>query len=109
MFCEEQKIPADVSCGQEYEALLKCFLSGFFKNVAIRQHDGSFKTLVSREIVYIHPASVLFQTKQSIVMFSEWVKTSRQYLRNVSLIQPSWLGEVAPHIYARNSLMTIKK
>ncbi|KAJ3354224.1 putative ATP-dependent RNA helicase dhx33 [Kappamyces sp. JEL0680] len=106
-FCQEQRIDPLVSCGQEHEALIKCFLSGFFKNVAIRQHDGTFKTLLSREIVYIHPSSVLFQTKQPLVMFTEWVKTTRQYLRNVSLIQPSWLSEVAPHIYARNSMTTL--
>ena len=99
-------MPAVTSCGQNYEPLIKCFLAGFFKNVAIRQHDGSFKTLISREVVHIHPGSVLFQTKQPLVMFTEWVKTTRQYLRNVSLIQASWISEVAPHVYQRNSLQT---
>jgi HrpA-like RNA helicase len=104
-FCKQQDILHDTTCGQEYEPLLKCILSGFFKNVAIRQQDGSFKTLGSREDVYIHPSSVLFQTKQPLVMFTEWVKTTRQYLRSCSLIQPSWLSEVAPHVYARNSMV----
>jgi hypothetical protein len=108
-FCKEQKIDPKVSCGEDYDSLLKCFLTGFFKNVALREQDGSFKTLVSREVVHIHPASVLFQTKQQCVMFSEWVKTTKQYLRNVSVIQPSWLSEMAPHYYAKNSLLTINK
>lgn len=108
-FCELQALDPKLSCGEDYDNLLKCILAGFFKNVAVKQHDGSFKTIVSREIVHVHPASVLFQTKQQCVMFSEWVKTTKQYLRNVSAIQPSWLGEVAPHYYARNSMNTIKK
>ncbi len=106
-FCQEQKIDTDISCGQDFEALIKSLLAGFFKNVAIRQHDGTFKTLTSREIVYIHPSSILFQTRQPLVMFTEWVHTTRQYLRNCSLIQPAWLSEVAPHFYARNSMVTI--
>nr|KAJ3423303.1 Splicing factor 3B subunit 3 [Polyrhizophydium stewartii] len=105
-FCDQQDIPSDVSCGTDYEAVLRCFLSGFFRNVAIRQHDGSFRTLVSRQTVHIHPSSVLFGSKASAVMFSEWVHTTRQYLRNVSIIQPTWLGEVAPHYFALNSLNT---
>ncbi|KAJ3272638.1 putative ATP-dependent RNA helicase dhx33 [Terramyces sp. JEL0728] len=92
-FASQQNIDTSASCGQDYESLIKCLLSGFFKNVAIRQHDGTFKTLLTREIVYIHPTSVLFQTKQPAIMFSECVKTTRQYLKNVSVIQPSWLSE----------------
>eukprot|EP00842_Homolaphlyctis_polyrhiza_P007123 jgi/Hompol1/9/HPOL_001305-RA len=107
-FCDQVGIPSSVSCGNDHESLLKCILSGFFRNVAIRQHDGSFRTLVSRQTVHIHPSSVLFGSKTPSVMFSEWVHTSRQYLRNVSTIQVSWLNEVASHFYARNSLSTIE-
>ncbi|KAI8902060.1 P-loop containing nucleoside triphosphate hydrolase protein [Globomyces pollinis-pini] len=106
-FCEKEKIDTSLTSDNDYEALLKTILSGFFKNVAIRQHDGSYQTLLSRQQVYIHPSSVLFQAKHPCIMFSEWVKTTRQYLRNVSVIQPSWLSEVAPHFYAKNSLMTL--
>jgi hypothetical protein len=108
-FCQQQRIDPTISCGDGLDSLLKCFLSGFFKNVAFRHQDGSYKTLASREIVHIHPSSVLFQSKHPCVMFSEWVKTTKQYLRNVSVIQPTWLNEVAPHYYSRNSLVTINK
>jgi HrpA-like RNA helicase len=107
-FCVEQGMDPNISCGQNYASLIKCILAGFFKNVAIRQNDGTFKTLGSREIVHLHPGSVLFQTKQECLVFTEWVKTSKSYLRNCSLIQPSWISEVAPHYYAKNSMTTIK-
>ncbi|KAH6560728.1 hypothetical protein BASA81_005241 [Batrachochytrium salamandrivorans] len=107
-FCEQQNIPPSVSCGTDYESVQKCLLSGFFRNIAIRQHDGSYKTLASRQTVHIHPSSVLFRSSTPSVMFSEWVHTSRMYLRNVSMVQVAWLGEVAGHYYGRNSLNTIK-
>ncbi|KAJ1330021.1 hypothetical protein BSLG_009809 [Batrachochytrium salamandrivorans] len=107
-FCEQQNIPPGVSCGTDYESVQKCLLSGFFRNIAIRQHDGSYKTLASRQTVHIHPSSVLFRSSTPSVMFSEWVHTSRMYLRNVSMVQVAWLGEVAGHYYGRNSLNTIK-
>lgn len=96
-FTHQMGIPSS-TCLNNYEPLLQCFLTGFFKNVAIRQHDGSYQTL-SRQQVWIHPSSVLFQQKAPCVMFGEWVETTRHYLRHVSYIQPSWVGKVAPQYY----------
>src|SRR5688572_17379383 len=39
-FCEQQEIDPTVSCGENHDQLLKCFLTGYFKNVALRQQDG---------------------------------------------------------------------
>ena len=106
-FCIEQKLDPTLSCGTSFEPILKSITAGFFKNIAIKQLDGSYKTLGSRELVQIHPSSILFQLKQECVLFSEWVKTSKSYLRNCSVVKPSWLSEIAPHYYKRNSLLTI--
>ena len=106
-FCKQNSIPPETSCGTEYEDLIKCFLNGFFKNVAIRQHDGSYQTL-NRQQVWIHPSSVLFGQKAQAIMFVEWVHTTRHYLRHASRIQPQWLSQVAPHYYAKNSLSTLE-
>lgn len=106
-FCTQLHIPMS-SCN-EHEPILKSFLTGFFKNVAIRQPDGSYQTL-NKQKVWIHPSSTLFNQKScELIMFGEWVETSRPYLRNVSRIQPSWVSEAAPHYYKRNSLQSKAK
>ena len=105
-FCKEQQILTTETpqpSNDAVESLLKCLLGGFFRNVAIRQHDGTYRTLATRQTVHIHPSSVLFGKNATAVMFTEWVHTSRQYLRNVSAIQPGWLNEIAPHYFNRTS------
>jgi HrpA-like RNA helicase len=100
-FCTQLNMP--LTSTKDHEAILKCFLHGFFKNVAVRQVDGSYQSL-TRQQVWIHPSSTLFNSKCELVMFGEWVETSRAYLRNCSRVQPTWVSEAAPHYYKRNSL-----
>ncbi|KAJ3170754.1 putative ATP-dependent RNA helicase dhr2 [Geranomyces variabilis] len=101
-FTARQGIDANVSCGTDnYEAVLKCFLSGCFQNVAMRTPDGSYKTLVGNQAVYIHPSSVLFLKKPDAVVYNELMHTSKQYMRNISIIYPPWLLDVAPQYYGR--------
>lgn len=104
-FCQQLKMPLSSSSEPEY--ITKTLLHGFFKNIAIKQSDGSYQTL-SRQQVWIHPSSTLFNQKSDIVMFGEWVQTSKAYLRNVSRVRADWVSEVAPHYYKRNSLTTIQ-
>jgi HrpA-like RNA helicase len=102
--CQKLEINPNASCSliSEWENILKCFLTGFFMNVAVLQHDGSYKTLVSNQVVYIHPSSVLFGRKPEAVFFTELVQTSKKYMRKISSIQMSWLVEVAPHYYGKS-------
>lgn len=86
-----------------YENIVKCFLTGFFQNVAFLQPDGtSYKVLASNQLVHIHPSSVLFGKKCKAVFFNELVHTSKKYMRNVTQIQPAWVIEVSSHYYGRN-------
>jgi ATP-dependent RNA helicase DHX8/PRP22 len=56
----------------------------------------SFSKITSRNIVQIHPSSVLFSSKPSCVLFNELVKTNKTYIRDVSVISSSWLLEQNP-------------
>ena len=49
-FCEQQDIDPEVSCGTDYEPLLKCILSGLFLNTAVIQPDNSYRTLVGNQV-----------------------------------------------------------
>lgn len=104
-FCEQLGIDAST---QDTSQVVMCFLTGFFRNVALRNRDGSYTTL-NRQQVWIHPSSLMFNQKAECVMFIEAAETTRSYLRNVSIVLPNWLHTAAPHYYQQNSLMTIKR
>ncbi|RKO84913.1 P-loop containing nucleoside triphosphate hydrolase protein, partial [Blyttiomyces helicus] len=106
-FCEKRDIPSSTTCGTDFEPMLKCFLSGCFQNVATLQPDGTYKTLGTNQVVHIHPSSVLFGRKAPAVFFNELVRTSKQYMRNLCLMQLSWLLDVAPGYYGRSSAESI--
>jgi len=54
--------------------------------------------------VEIHPQSSLFQQHPGMVVYSELVLTTKEFMRNVIDIQPEWLMEVAPHYYKSKEL-----
>lgn len=84
------------SCMHEYDKVLRCFMTGLFQNIALRQPDQTYKSLYTGKTVYIHPSSVLFQSKVEAVMYSELVLTTRVYMRNVCRITPLWLTNYFP-------------
>ncbi|KNC49585.1 DEAH box polypeptide 16 [Thecamonas trahens ATCC 50062] len=83
------------------EALKKALLAGAFMDVALLQPDGSYKTAKSSRAVLIHPSSVLFRAKKAqALLYNELLLTSRQFMRTVTRINPKWLPEIAPGMYA---------
>ena len=47
--CNRMGIPTNISCGNEYEIVLKCMLCGFFRNSAILQPTNNYKTIFSNQ------------------------------------------------------------
>ncbi|KIV91885.1 hypothetical protein PV10_06376 [Exophiala mesophila] len=45
--------------------ILRCLLTGFHTNVARLSHDGSYRTILTNQVVAIHPSSVLFSIPNS--------------------------------------------
>ncbi|XP_065885250.1 ATP-dependent RNA helicase DHX33-like isoform X2 [Dysidea avara] len=86
---------------QDSDAIRLCLLHGFFMNVAEHVQDGHYRTLSTRQEVYIHPSSCLFPCRPHphLVLYSDLVHTSKCYMRNVSIIEPNWLLEVAPNYF----------
>jgi ATP-dependent RNA helicase DHR2 len=77
------------------DQILKCLLAGFWMNTAVFNEDGSYKTVVGRHTVAIHPSSVLFGRKMEAILFTEYVFTTKNYGRNVSGVRLKWIDEVA--------------
>lgn len=67
-------------------------------NIATLSSEGDSYQLVfgNREKVYIHPGSVLNESRPRCVFYSELVLTSKEYIRVVSEIEPSWIAGIAP-------------
>lgn len=56
--------------------------------------------------VAIHPSSVLHNSKAECIVFNELVRTTRQYARDATVVESSWLPELAPAFFARRHANT---
>jgi len=81
------------------EAIRKAIVSGFFANAARLQANGSYSTVRDRQTLYLHPSSVVFKHPPDWVVFHEVMLTTKEYMRDVTAIDPFWLSEIAPHFY----------
>lgn len=77
------------------ETLLKCFLKAFSDKTASLQPDGSYSILQGRNVVAIHPSSVLYGQKTEAIMFLDHVFTQKNYAKKVSRVQLNWIVEAA--------------
>ncbi|CAO3628301.1 unnamed protein product [Mucor hiemalis] len=79
----------------------KCITSGYFSQAAIAEPDGSgrFRTIRDNVLLQIHPNSVLFNRNPKCVVFHEVIETTQAYMRDLTVIEPDWLAELAPHFY----------
>lgn len=100
-YCEGMGLPI-VSCGDERENFQRCLAAAFFLHAAQRQPDGLYRALASGQSVTLHPSSVLFERKPEFVVFNEMVRTTKQYIRDLTQIEPQWLAELAPKFYSVN-------
>jgi pre-mRNA-splicing factor ATP-dependent RNA helicase DHX16 len=88
----------------------KAILSGFFYNVArISREGGSYRTIKKNQSVHIHPTSALHDCLPRWVVFNEIKQTTKEYMRNISEIEPSWLVEVAPSFYDKEEIEELAK
>jgi len=92
----------------------KCLVSGFFAQAARIAPDGTH-WIHALEVapkgvrglsytptkLWMHPTSILFKQTPKWVIFHEVVETGKgkAYMREVTEIEPEWLGELAPHFY----------
>lgn len=88
----------DFSDSEYYNNIRRCLISGLFMQVAHLQKQGHYLTVKDQQVVSIHPSSVL-DSKPPWIFFQEFVLTSRNYVRTVSVARLEWLTELAPHYY----------
>ena len=79
--------------------LILLLYQGFFRNAAKKDPQEGYRTLVDAQMVSIHPSSALFHRQPEWVVFHEVVQTTKEYLREVTTIDPKWLVEYAPAFF----------
>ena len=88
-----------VSCGRETMKVRQALCSGFFRNSARKDPHEGYKTLVEGTPVYMHPSSALFNRPAEHVIYDLLFETTKEYMLNVTVIEPKWLVEAAPTFF----------
>lgn len=91
-------VSLDYSDESYYYNIRKCLAAGLFMQVAHLQRQGHYLTVKDQQVVAIHPSSVV-DNKPPWIVFQEFVLTTRNYVRTVSVVKIEWLVELAPHYY----------
>ena len=92
-------VSTDFSSNDYYLNIRRCLSAGLFMQVAHLQKQGHYLTVKDQQVVSIHPSSVL-DSKPPWIIFQEFVLTTRNYVRTVSIARIEWLVELAPHYYS---------
>lgn len=94
------------SCAGDLDAVRKAITAGFFRNTAQRRGDGFYRTLKSWRTVFVQPSSGMARVDPPPrwVVYHELVKTTKEYMRQVTELKPEWLLEIAPHYYEENNV-----
>ncbi|GAA5982794.1 hypothetical protein JCM5350_002991 [Sporobolomyces pararoseus] len=98
-----------LSCGKNYNRVRRAITSGYFRHAAKKDPQEGYKTLVEGTPVFLHPSSSLFNRAPEWCVYHELVLTSREYMREVTAIEPKWLTEVAPSFFKVADQNTISK
>eukprot|EP01059_Diplonema_ambulator_P021087 TRINITY_DN3509_c1_g1_i1.p1 TRINITY_DN3509_c1_g1~~TRINITY_DN3509_c1_g1_i1.p1 ORF type:complete len:1010 (+),score=356.42 TRINITY_DN3509_c1_g1_i1:81-3110(+) len=98
LILEKHKLPVK-SAGRNFTCIQKALVSGFFFNAAKRDATEGYRTIADDQLVYIHPGSSLFQKNPEWVVYHSLVLTSKEYMREVMAIEPTWLPELAPNFF----------
>ncbi|RIA95786.1 pre-mRNA splicing factor [Glomus cerebriforme] len=97
-YLERFEVPIE-SCGNDTVKIRKCLVSGYFAHASKMQPDGSFRSIRDNVELHVHPSSILFTRNAPWVIFHEVVSTTKAFMRELTVIDPAWLTELAPHFY----------
>ncbi|GAA5876533.1 hypothetical protein JCM8547_009418 [Rhodosporidiobolus lusitaniae] len=91
-----------VSCGEDHAAIRRCLTSGYFRNAAVAQPDGSYRSVREGAILHVHPSSVYFtrNSPSSYIIYHEVIETTKRFMRDCTAIEQDWLVELAGHYYS---------
>ena len=98
-----------IAPAKDPDPVRRALASGFFANAAtLAPHGGGadgccFRSVRGGGTLYVHPGSVLFRARPACVVYVSAVNTGKEYMRDVTSVDPEWLPELAPHFYAKRN------
>lgn len=84
-----------------------CLLSGFYQQIAHLQKAGIYTVFGETHQVIIHPSSSV-KPVHEFVLYLEFVLTSKNYIRNVSVINGKWLIQLFPDVFNSANARTLE-
>ncbi|KAF2349992.1 Helicase C-terminal [Trinorchestia longiramus] len=97
-----KKDETEVSSSTSAASIRRCITAGMFMNAAYLHHSGEYRMVRGNTSLAVHPSSVLYTAVQpKWVVFHEVLHTNRAYMRDLTVIEESWLMELAPHYYRK--------
>nr|POE81868.1 putative pre-mrna-splicing factor atp-dependent rna helicase deah5 [Quercus suber] len=88
-----------VTAGKIFTKIRKAITAGFFFHASRKDPQEGYRTLVENQQVYTYPGSALFQRQPDWIIYHELLMTTKEYMREVTVIDPKWLVELAPRFF----------
>ena len=82
-----------------YDNIRKCLVSGLFMQVAHLQKQGHYLTVKDHQVVALHPSTVV-DGKPPWILFQEFVLTTRNYIRTLTVLRPEWVSLLYEYQYS---------
>ncbi|PVF97099.1 putative PRP16-RNA-dependent ATPase [Serendipita vermifera] len=91
-----------VSAGTDYDMVRKAITSGYFHQAARVKGIGEFVNIRSGLPTHLHPTSALYGLgyTPSYVIYHELILTSKEYMTQVTAVDPYWLAELGSVFYS---------
>ena len=81
-----------------FDNIRRSLVTGFFMQVAKKSDKKDYITVKDDQKVMIHPSCGLERAPEWVV-YNEFVLTTKNYIRTVTVVKPEWLLELAPQYY----------
>lgn len=105
--CKYLNFPIGQSCGENFDSIRKCLLTGFFENLAYLTKEKKYVTVNAKKECKIHPTSTLFHSYPHCVMYTEIIDTSQPFMRYVTVIDKEWLHDIVPNLQNRHNYQVL--
>ena len=96
------------SMGATSDDIRRCIVSGMFPNAAYLHPSGVYRTVRGDIPLHIHPTSILYALKPATwVVYAELIQTTKLLMKDITVIEPSWLEVLAPHYYEKKTVQAL--
>ncbi|PPQ73680.1 hypothetical protein CVT26_010766 [Gymnopilus dilepis] len=91
-----------VSTGTNFDVVRKAITAGYFHQAARVKGIGEFVNIRSGLPTHLHPTSALYGLgyTPSYIVYHELILTSKEYMTQVTAIDPYWLAELGSVFYS---------